>query len=67
MLLVTSTQKGFQKVEVEHLKPNDNMFSGKKTASSTSFVTNLLCDLGLGQLPYWILSFLTYKIKGVES
>lgn len=29
MLLVIPTQKGFQKVEVEHLKSNESMFSGQ--------------------------------------
>lgn len=66
MLLVTPTFKGFQKVEVKHLRSNDNMFSGKNVAPGTCFVTNLFSDLGKGTSPFWILSFLISKMKGVE-
>lgn len=66
MLLVTSTLKRFQKVKVEYLKSNENMLSGNNTASNTSFVTNLLSDLGQVTAPLWILTFLIYKIQGVE-
>lgn len=55
MLLVTPTQEGFQKVEVEHLKSNENMFPGKNMPSGTSFVTNLLFDLGQVMSPLWTL------------
>lgn len=45
MHLMTLTLKGFQKVEVEHLKYNERMFFGMM-ASGTSFVTNYSLTLG---------------------
>lgn len=64
MTSVTPTLKGFQEVKGEYLKSNENMF-GDNMASGTSFVTNLLSDLGQS-LHLSGSSVLVYKMKGAK-